>query len=312
MRWMCLWLVFLLAGCAGPMVAPPPQDTRDRMYQVVVHVSAVPQTLLEPDEQPVAGGKEGAAYGAKSGAVTAVGVGAATGLIVGCQPVWGPLIIITCPVGLVGGTALGVAAAIPSAAIGAAVGSSKAQAEEKVAETAVTFAKIIESTNVSEKLRDRLLTSIESMTDTTVAASPEDSASGYVSGPEDHSGIIIDVVIEQAALTMAGRLEPDLYIEIAAKARLREPSRPGWIYERAWSYYGELGEYFLLLDEDGAGLRREIDSSFAKVADAIVVDLFLSNEQVAPMSEGRKDRGRVVTTSGPLVLPEKGAKIGGG
>lgn len=264
------------------------------MSQILVEVSGK-RRLRIPDKDPVAGKGEGAAYGAKKGAGTVFVGGTYIGARLGCDPGWTAFWILTCPAGIAAGAAAGAVAAIPSAAVGAAIGSHKAQSEERVAKTTADFSRIMKDTNIREDLRRLVVSEIEEQTTTVVV---DLNAMGAT-----RSAMTLTLIVEQAAISMKGRLQPALYIEISTKAKLRKPYRVASVYERSWQYYAEIGDYFQLMERDGAALRRAIDVSLERMATEIVIDLFLSDEPERLAPGERSVENRVVTTGGPLLKP---------
>ena len=259
------------------------------MAKIEIHVSSPANQVNRSDETPAAGAGEGASYGAKTGAGGAIVTGTYVGARLGCHGDWEGLVVITCPVGFVVGFASGLVAAVPAAAVGAVVGADKAQSEDSVAVAMATYDGVVKRIDPAEELRSRIITEIERRG----AASVVDPRSTA----HEPSTAVLDLDID-VLLHLKGRLEPDIWVEVEARASVREALKAEWLYERKWHYYAEMGEFFALSDQEGARLQEELEVVFGKMANAIVTDLFITTK-AAPKVEPRRFEGEVVSIDGP-------------
>ena len=301
-RVVCLLaLATALAGCAArPVVEPPPADLRQRMDRVVlnVHTDAKPSTHTV--DQLVVGSEEGAKYAAKNvataGAKTGLGIAG-----VGCHPEWlrgaGVLWLVTCPLGLAAGAVVGVATAVVGGTGAAIYGAAQAGTQEEIDNAMATLDRTLLNMKLANAFRERLLSATRANTGTKVIdAAPRDATMSR----EAHdrlSPVIVALKIDSFTVIRAGRLTPDLSVEIGISAELFDAPEGGLRYRRSWSFSETLGNLYTLTDKDGAGLRKEIDAALGVVALTVVDDIFLGAEAKA-IPSGRLPRGEVVTVSG--------------
>ena len=290
-----------LASCTSrPVVEPPSADLRQRMDRVVLEVHTDANPTTHTTDQLVVGSEEGAKYAAKNvaaaGAMTGLGIAG-----VGCHPGWlsgaGVLWLVTCPLGLAAGAVVGVTTAVVGGTGAAIYGAAQARTQEEIDNAMATLDKTLLNLRLANDFRQRLLSATHANTGTKII---DEAAGKATTSREAHnrlSPVIVALKVDSFAVTRAGRLTPDLSVEIGISADLFDAPEGGLRYRRSWSFSETLGNLYTLTDKDGAGLRKEIDTALGVVALTVVDDIFLSSEAKA-IPSGRLPRGEVVTVSG--------------
>lgn len=295
-----LALAMLLGGCASrPMVDPPSAELRKRMDQVVVRVLSEATPRTHAADELLVGAQAGAEYAAKNVAKA----GAKTGLgiaYVGCHPEWlrgGGLWLLTCPAGLVAGAAVGVGTAVVGGAGGAIYGAAQAPTKQEIDRAVRTLDKTLLDMKLAGIFRDQFISAMHTNTGARLIADEPDNSAIDHGFPERRFPTIVAAKINSFTITREGRLTPDLTLEISLSADVFGAPEAGLRYTRSWSLVTTLGNFYTLTDQDGAGVRREIDAALHTMAIAVVEDMFLSVDP-APIPSGTMDMDRVVTLSG--------------
>jgi len=296
-----LALATALGGCASrPVVEPPSADLRQRMDRVVLNVNTDAKPSTYTADQLVVGSEEGAKYAAKNvataGAKTGLGIAG-----VGCHPEWlrgaGVLWLVTCPIGLAAGAVVGVTTAVVGGTGAAIYGAAQAGTQEEIDNAMATLDKTLLNMKLTSAFRERLLSATRADTGTKVI--DEAPAKAAISREADDRlfPVVVAFKIDSLTVTRAGRLTPDLSVEIGISAELFDAPEGGLRYRRSWSFSETLGNLYTLTEKDGAGLQKEIDAALGVIALTVVDDIFLSSEAKA-IPSGRLSRGEVVTISG--------------
>ena len=243
-------ILSILGGCTGPRVrvAPPSGALRAQILSVGLDVTS-PAGPVDV-ETPIKGKGRGALVGAGLGAfcyLTIVGIPA--------DPAVLALDAILIPPFAAGGAIYGAVAAQPEENVNAAQASLKAATKE---------------TDVAMLVRDRLLSRTDATTKLMIAPG------GVPPGPTfDHW---LEIEIEGPSFISDGRFNPDVTLFVGARARLRRITDNASLYERRWLYRSVERPYFEFAANDGALLRADLQAAAARLADKVLLDLFVATE----------------------------------
>lgn len=276
------------AGCAKPMVAPPPRELRAELDVVGLVTPTEPTDKpLESPTEPVKGTVGAALTGAGQGAAGTF-LGTAGGF---CQ-VGDPY---ACAFGIVLGAVLTPVGAV----VGAGVGAAKSHSAEEVEGAQSTLVAVVAKVRPNGELTARVaqwarqVHGLRTLPVTCPRTSAECTAAG---APKPKYALRIEYA--SFDLRAFGRIDPDLSVAATVEASIFDLASGEPAYERQWGYRSPGRPYFDLAEDAGAGLEALIEASHEAVATQVLHDLFAAE---APSPVGRAKAGTVWTIRGPLV-----------
>ena len=270
--------VFFLMSCTPPVrVTPPSTDVRAELSSVGLDVTS-PSGPADI-ETPVAGKARGALIGAGHAGLCCLYIFADVD----------PRVFAT-----------GVLLAPPAAVGGGIYGAVAAPSAESVNTAHASLKKVTDETNVAMLVRDRLLSPPGPATDVRIVSAELQ--------PNAEFGHVLEIEVSGPTFASHGKLNPDVTLFVAARARLRRVGDHASLYEGRWLYRGYERPYFDLAADDAALLRTDVDAAAGSLADKIRVDLFVP---------GGSDVARTPMPGEAAALPKDtqadvGAPSGGG
>ncbi len=286
MRLPVLAMLTGLAACAAEMQSYPPPSAE--MREQLGSSPLVPvryEQMVAPDD-PNSGAGAGALAGAGNGALLGGGIGAFPGTLLCSAPV---TCLFGLPLAIVGG---GIGA-IAGGVVGAGVGAGMALDPEEVEAASANLRAALEDVTMTEDLLGHLRAAgSRHRVDALLLAdgTATEQSGGQEMSDRTPSGSILEIGVSQVEFEYRGAFDPELSIRIWAGARLVRASDRADLYHRVWEYRSLWRNYFDLAEDDAA-LRAMIDSGLRRLADAIVIDLFVTNRPdihaASPVPEGR-------------------------
>jgi len=252
---------FFLASCAETKFLPPSPEIRQRL--AVTSVRSLPDVQPSEPQAPV--------EGAGRAALTGAGQGAAIGFLTGAVAcAGGPLL---CGLGVVAGAAF----AVVGAPIGAIVGAARAHSAQDVRIADASLRAALGQLRPSAMLRDKIVAAAREKTryDLRPEEAPLGKAQQDLNGHDLAS--VMELAVSQIELVSAGRIDPESSLMIIAEIRLKDRASGAELYQRKWAYLGKQQKYFDMAAQNGALLRRELQTGIDRLADRIVFDLLITS-----------------------------------
>jgi len=257
--------VLLLAGCTQTKFLPPSPDLRAHLGVTGVEAMSAPPAL-NLGNKPVGGTGSGALLGAGQGA--SLGLPIAAG---GCMS----SDELACGLGVL----LGAAVAVMAAPIGAVAGALNAHSTEEVAlaDTNLHAALADAQSTVTGELRNRILAAAQSQPVNRLLAFSSVGSSGVPRAPvAPRVDSRLEITVTALQVAVAGRINPDETIVIAAAGRLARASSDTTLYARSWAYVGPTRNYFKAAQNNAQLLRSDVAAGLNTLAAKIFTDLFVS------------------------------------
>lgn len=275
-----LWLLLFLAGCTSATeLAPPPAEMRDRLGTVAV--TAVPFAGTVANAVPARGSAADAAEGAVDGALIGLRAAAELGWYLGaemCAGTGGEAAVMCLAI---------VAATFPAAVLfGAAVGAVNGYGATTGMKAPKQDLATLPQQRPEVELRRRFLrlgavkTEVR-LVDADAAAGMEGTHDGDPAVPHDSR---IEIEVTRFALDGHDRSGSEMWIELAARARIVLPGEVGQPYLRNWRYSGPRRRYFepaqdlMGVEEEALLLPVDLNTAFEVLADKMVFDLLVATE----------------------------------
>lgn len=297
-----LLLVLLLAGCFSlPQgYAPPSPETRQWLPDAAF--VAVPSALAEAPNAPAKGAASGALSGAAEWAVGSVAVGGSAcadalkwwGRAVGgcCGGGNSAPVIFYCGLTVAGGIVLAPVAGLA----GAVAGASDAHSAEEVEAAQLQIRAALMELDPADYLLGRLVEVGATGYGLGLARQPH--GRGYPELAAQQRAAVVEIEIVRFGLNAEGAVNPDIVLDLAARARVIGTLDEEELYRRTWRYLGPRRNYFSAADRNAAVLRDDIREGFDRLSDRMLYDLFLGTEPEEPL-KGEQGPGTVVTVDGP-------------
>jgi len=232
-------------GCTAPTLTLPSTDVRAEISSVGLEVTS-PSGPADI-ETPAKGRARGALVGAGHAGRCCIAVFA--------YPSDASLLII------------GALLTPPAAVSGAVYGAVAARSTESVDAAHTRLKKAMDETNVATLIRDRLLSPPGPATDVRIVSAELQ--------PNAEFGHVLEIEVSGPTFASHGKLNPDVTLFVAPRARLRRVGDHASLYEGRWLYRGYERPYFDLAADDAALLRTDVDAAAGSLADKIRVDLFV-------------------------------------
>lgn len=258
----------LSAGCETVEFGPPSAEVRRQIRSALVAVlpAAAAEGPVEPAKDPGPGASSRAARVAAAGSMT---VGAEA-----CAMFFGVAADFTLPMLICGATVpVGAVIAPFAALVGAAVGPTIAPPAAQVEAAQRRLTAALGEVDAARSLRDRLVATAAEQTNVRLATRAQRAGIEGASGAG--AGTILEITFTDFGLNTLGEFEPDVVLEIGARARLIRAADNRVLYWRIWRYLGPQRTYFDAAEEDAKVLRWDIRKGFERLADKIVFDLLI-------------------------------------
>lgn len=257
--------VLLLAGCSQTKFLPPSSDLRSHLGLTGVEAMSAPPGL-NLGNKPVGGTGSGALLGAGQGA--SLGLPIAAGSCMSSNE-------LACGLGVL----LGAAVAVVAAPIGAVAGAVNAHSTEEVAlaDTNLHAALADVQSTITSELRNRILAAARSEPSYRLLAYSSAGTSGIPRAPvAPRFDSRLEITVTALQVAVAGKINPDETIVIAATGRLVHVANDSTLYGRSWAYVGPTRNYFKAAQDNAHLLRSDIDAGLNTLAAKIFADLFVS------------------------------------
>lgn len=279
-------LALTLPGCATHTAPtrtvdpePPSARLRARMQEgVIVGVVPVAPAGSSARDRFLRGRGESAGYAAKKFAK----VGAAPGAKFAADECnvakTGLLWFITCPVGLVGGAAMGVSGAVVGGVTGAAYGATTAHSKEQADAALAALDALLKEIEPGQAVREKFVAATRYRTRVMVRDDPTSDEVKRAKRGDGPSPVIMTLQVDEFVVVRHGALTPELSLRLRISAALHDAPEAGGDYVRSWAFDTKLGDFYALTDHGGARLRRAIDTVLRTAAETMVKDLFVSSQ----------------------------------
>jgi len=280
---------FLLAagsigfGCTAapkpePVMVPPISGYAQAQIRTVGVLA--PPSCLSTEALPdvVAGAGEGARYGAGKGAVAGL-----TPLAV-CQG---------SPIACIGAIFLSAAATPVGAIVGTVVGAAGAHSAEEVEAAKATMTKALSDFEIARSLETGIAQSGEALTPARFLACSAEPGSEPCAGkdaPRPDATVTVRTLV--AAFPSSRGLSPDFPVVLNVDACVTKESDGEVLYAGRWRYQGPNEDYFEMVEDDAAELRRQLGRAVDAVSDAIVRDAFVGPPQPETNVQGFPPRSQ--------------------
>lgn len=257
----------LSAGCGTVEFAPPSAAVRQQIQSAVITVR--PAATAEGPVEPAKDAGSGASSGARLAASGSMTLG-----LEACAVFFGVAADFTLPMLICGATVpFGVVMAPFAALVGAAVGPAMAHPAGQVETAQERLIAALGEVDAAGHLRDRLVATAAEQGSVRLATRAPRADVGGASGPL--GGTVLEITVTDFGLNTLGEFEPDVVLEIGARARLVRSADDQVLYWRDWRYLGPQRSYFHAADKDARVLRWDIRKGFERLADKIVFDLLI-------------------------------------
>lgn len=281
----------LSAGCTTIEFEPPPEAVRQKLRSAVI--TARPAAATEAPVEPAKDAGSGVSRGARRAATGSMVVG-----LEFCGAFFGVAADMTLPLLICGATVpVGVVISPFAALFGAAVGPAMARPKAEVEAAQGRLVAALTEVDAGRYLRDRLVAIAAEQGGVRLATRAQQASSKAAAGPG--GGMLLEIAVTDFRLNTLGDFEPDVVLEIGARARLVRAADGHELYWHDWRYLGPQRTYFDAADDGARVLRWDVREGFERLADKMVFDLLIgASPDVVFNDRQRPGTVETVATSG--------------